>query len=110
MKRNMKALKLQQLAIAGTVESSDIQITIEPNNQQGMQLVLKSDVEKQYGRQIRQVIITTLEHLGVTDATVQAIDKGALDCTIKARTIAAVHRSAGITENIDWEALEVWNV
>ena len=66
--------------MAGTLESGDIMITIGPG--EGLQVDLQSSVAAQFGRQIKAVITETLEGLGVTDAHVQAVDKGALDCTI----------------------------
>ena len=54
---------------------------------------------QQYGRQIEKVIRETLSELGVEKARVEAVDKGALDCTVRARTAAAVHRAA---ENTDY--------
>ena len=44
----------------------------------------------------------TLERLEVTNAKVTVVDKGALDCTLKARVECAVYRSNGIAENIPW--------
>ena len=76
------------------MESSDIMITLEPGTG-GIELDLKSQAEKQFGRQIRSVIINTLSELDVKSAKVTAVDKGALDCTIQARVKTAVHRSAG---------------
>ena len=44
-----------------------------------------------------------LERLGVTDAQVTVVDKGALDCTLKARVECAVFRSCGQSaQNIPW--------
>ena len=37
----------------------------------------------------------TLEGLGVENATVRVVDKGALDCTIRARVTAAAVRASG---------------
>ena len=54
---------------------------------------LESSVINQYGNQIRKVALETLENLGVNNAKVKIVDKGALDCTIKARIEAAVYRS-----------------
>lgn len=88
---------------AGTLESSDIQITIEPREAGGIEIALKSSVEKQFGKQIRAVIQENLEALGVENAYVMAIDKGALDCTIKARLHCAAYRSAGIKADYNWE-------
>ena len=80
-------------AIAGTLESGDIMINIGPG--EGLQIDLQSSVAAQFGRQIKAVIAETLEGLGVKDAHVQAIDKGALDCTIRARVTAAAVRATG---------------
>ena len=80
-------------AIAGTLESGDIMVTIGPG--EGMQVNLQSSVAAQFGRQIKAVITETLEGLGVENAHVQAIDKGALDCTIRARVTAAAVRATG---------------
>ncbi|MBR5403871.1 MAG: citrate lyase acyl carrier protein [Bacteroidales bacterium] len=80
-------------AIAGTLESGDIMISIGPGK--GLEVELQSSVEAQFGRQIRQLITETLEGLGVKDASVKAIDKGALDCTIRARVTAAAVRATG---------------
>ena len=46
-------------------------------------------------RSIRSVITETLTEYGVENAAVTAVDKGALDCTIRARVTAALFRSAG---------------
>ena len=43
-----------------------------------------------------------MERLDVKDAKIKVVDKGALDCTLKARVECAVYRSAGITENLPW--------
>ena len=84
--------------MAGTMESSDISVTIEPKSTGGIEIILKSPVENQFGKQIRKVIEDTLSELGIMNATVRANDKGALDCTIKARVQTAVHRAAGARE------------
>ena len=56
----------------------------------------------QFGRQIKQTVTETLQRLDVTNARVTVVDKGALDCTLKARVECAVYRSAGQTENLPW--------
>jgi citrate lyase subunit gamma (acyl carrier protein) len=86
-------MKIQDVGISGTLESSDITIYIEPNEGKGIEIELKSTVENQFGNRIRNVIKTTLEEMGITDVSVRANDKGALDCTIQARVITAVGRS-----------------
>lgn len=98
-------MEIKQVSIAGTLESSDILVRIEPNEEVGIEIELKSSVEKQFGRQIRKVINTTLETMGVKSAKVIAADKGALDCVIKARVECAVFRAAGMTQNFNWEVI-----
>ncbi len=95
-------MKIQKSAVAGTLESSDAQVTVEPGRG-GIELSLSSSVMNQYGRQIRQTVLETLERLGVEDAAVTVVDKGALDCTIKARVECAVYRSCDASaKNIPW--------
>ncbi len=86
-------MKIVKAAQAGTVESSDIVVRIEPN-ESGVEILLTSSVQQQYGKRIEAVISETLKELGVEAARIEAIDKGALDCTVKARTQAAAYRAA----------------
>ncbi|MGX7243663.1 citrate lyase acyl carrier protein [Enterococcus quebecensis] len=102
-------MEIKQNASAGTTESSDILIMLDPSETNGIQIDLNSSVEKQFGRQIRAKIRETLEKLDVTNVKVNAVDKGALDCTIEARTVAAVYRGAG-EETIDWQVIHSWKL
>ena len=86
--------------VAGTMESSDIIVRIEPKDTDGIELTLESQVMHQYGKQIRQVILDALAEAGVTRAYVDAVDKGALDCTVAARTMAAAYRAAQSTDYV----------
>ena len=95
-------MKLLKTAMAGTMESGDIMVTIEPRKNGGITLDLTSSVMQQYGRRIGEVIRETLGELGVTNAAVSAVDKGALDCTVRARVSAAAFRCAQ-AENDHWE-------
>jgi len=92
---------LKKNAIAGTLESSDVQITIEPSHE-GIELFISSSVMNLYGKQIKATVLHTLERLGVESARVTVVDKGAVDCTIKARVECAVFRAAEIKENLPW--------
>ena len=95
-------MKLIQKGMAGTMESSDIMISIEPKENGGITLDLTSSVMQQFGRQIEAVIRETLADLGVENAAVSAADKGALDCTVKARTRCAAYRAAD-SDDYKWE-------
>jgi len=86
-------MEIKKIGVAGTVESSDINIVIEPSDQLGIEIYLQSAVMKQFGRQIKNVIEETLRNEGVENAIVRAIDKGAIDFVIKARTLTALYRA-----------------
>ena len=95
-------MQILKPATAGTLESSDLMVTLEPGNG-GIELSLTSSVMNQYGRQIKKTVLETLERLEVKDAKVTVVDKGALDCTSKARVECAVFRANDASaENIPW--------
>jgi citrate lyase subunit gamma (acyl carrier protein) len=95
-------MEIQKPGIAGTLESSDAQVSVEPLAH-GIELSIESSVMNQYGRQIKVTVLKTLERLGVKNGKIVVIDKGALECTLNARIECAVFRSAGASEkNIPW--------
>ncbi len=82
-------------SFAGTLESGDIHVRLMPSPTPGLTIHLESSVACQFGDQIRRVIAETLAELGIDSAEVNATDKGALDCTIRARVTAAAVRATG---------------
>ena len=95
-------MEIKTTAMAGTLESSDIQITISAG-QNGIQIDLDSSVASLYGNQIKKVITDTLTATGIENANVKAVDKGALDCVVKARALAAAQRALETTDQPAWE-------
>ena len=93
--------KIIQRATAGTLESSDVLVTLEPA-QEGLEIELDSVVQNQFGDTILETVQEVLKELDVQDAKISIVDRGALDCTIKARVEAAVFRSNDIKQNIPW--------
>lgn len=86
-------MKLITTGNAGTMESNDIMITVEPSDGGGVQVDLTSSVYRQFGKQIISVIKETVDEYGVKNAVITAVDKGALDCTVRARVAAALTRA-----------------
>ena len=98
-------MEILKSAAAGTLESSDCMVTVEPGD--GISLDLSSSVMNQYGRQIKAAVLETLERLDVKNANVTVVDKGALECTLKARVECAVFRSCDASAaNIPWGGAE----
>ena len=92
---------LKHAAMAGTLESSDLQVTVEPGAE-GLELSLESSVLSQFGKQIESTVLEVLRTLEVRDAKVTVVDKGAIDCTIRARVECAVFRAVDQTEGLPW--------
>lgn len=88
-------------SLAGTLESSDAVVRVSPHESLDVSIV--STVEAQFGAQIRAVVDDTLSLLGVTAGRIVVEDKGALDCTLRARVQAAVLRASD--DEIDWSRL-----
>ena len=96
-------MKIMKAAIAGTLESSDAMVTVEPVEEgDGIDFELDSVVIHQFGEQIKKVVMETLARLDVEDVHIKIVDKGALDCTLKARVEAAVYRANDVKNNLPW--------
>ena len=78
-------------ATAGFVEKNDVLVTVEPSAN-GIDIELTSDVERQYGEHMRDLIRETVEEAGYDNVKVTATDKGAWDYTIIARVLGALQR------------------
>lgn len=94
-------MEIKQAAIVGTLESSDIQISILPNPGKGLEIQLQSVVKAQYGDAIIATMTEVLESFGITDAIVDAADRGALEWVIRSRMQAACCRATGT--QFDWK-------
>ena len=82
------------------MESSDIMVTLRPNEGRGIEIDIQSDVKATFGDAIKATIREVLADFGVTDAAVAVVDKGALDFVIRARMQCAVCRAAEVS--YDW--------
>ncbi|MGI5949950.1 citrate lyase acyl carrier protein [Peptoniphilus sp.] len=92
-------MQIKKEAIAGTLESNDIMITLSEGK--GINIDLESSVKKQFGKQIEKVIRETLKSYDIKDANVKAVDKGALDYVIMARVKTAIGRACE-TDEMRW--------
>ena len=86
--------KIIKIASAGTLESSDVYVEIEPCSE-GIQVEIESVVKEQFGDAIEAVVLEVLKQCQVESAKVTVSDRGALDCVIRARVETAVLRGKG---------------
>ena len=87
-------MKIVKNAVAGTLEFSDAYVQVEPN-QAGIEIVLESVVLTQFGDDIKASIMEVLKENEVENAKVSVNDRGAIDCTIRARVETALKRAQG---------------
>lgn len=78
-------------AVAGTLESSDCMVTVEPAGE--VTVEVRSVVYRQFGEDIERSVRQVLENLGITGGLVRVNDMGAVDWVIRARLETAIRRS-----------------
>jgi citrate lyase subunit gamma (acyl carrier protein) len=79
---------------AGTFESSDLIILIEPmEDKSGRKIEIESAVMLQYGDNLKTIVNEMLDNYQMTDIHIILKDKGALEPVIRARIETAIERS-----------------
>jgi len=86
-------MKPKRDSIAGSLESSDVLVTIAPSAETTVDLQIESIVIKQYGKRIRAVAEELVAAAGLSAAKVRIQDRGALECTLRARMETAIARA-----------------
>lgn len=86
-------MEIRKVASAGTMESSDAYVEIEPGT--GLNIALESVVGQQFGQSITEVVRDVLTENGVENANIRVVDRGALECVIRARVETAIIRGKG---------------
>lgn len=88
-------MEIIQKAQAGSFESSDILVLVEPVEKgNGRNILIESAVKKQYGQMIESLIIELLDKYHVNDIHLVAHDKGAINPVISARVETVLMRAA----------------
>ncbi len=87
-------MSIKKYAFAGTMESSDAYVEIEPCDD-GIKIELESVVQKQFGENIKKAVNEVLAEQDIKNAIVRVTDRGALECVIRARVETAVLRGKG---------------
>ena len=87
-------MEITKCAAAGTMESSDVYVEIEPC-ENDLVVELESVVQAQFGDAIEETVRQVLTECGVKAAKVRVVDRGALECVIRARVETAAMRGKG---------------
>ena len=84
-------MKIVKKGQAGTMQSSDLMVTVEPADT--LTIEIQSTVKKQFEHLIRARLEQVLGKLGVASGKISVSDRGALDYAIEARLEAALNRA-----------------
>lgn len=87
-------MTITKTATAGTMQSSDLVVHVEPADQ--LEIQIDSTVKKQFEHLIRARVEAVLATHAVTRARVTISDRGALDYAIEARVETALRRAAEV--------------
>ena len=90
----MVDMEILKSASAGTIESSDAYVEINPGNG-ALDIEIESVVKAQFGAEIEAAVRDVLSEKSVTNAQVRVVDRGALECVIRARVETAILRGKG---------------
>ncbi|HPI98407.1 MAG TPA: citrate lyase acyl carrier protein [Synergistales bacterium] len=86
-------MEITKSVSAGSLGSSDVLVTLGPGQKGCMDIMVKSIVEKQFGRRIRKIAEDLFARNDITEAMVRIQGKGALECTLRARLETAIERA-----------------
>ena len=86
-------MNIQTSAVAGTLESSDVYVKVEPCDK--LEIEVESVVYNQFADEIKKSVMEVVEDLKVTSGKISVNDKGAIDCVIKARVETVIRRAGG---------------
>ena len=82
--------EIRKKAWAGTMESSDAYVEVEPA--ETLAVELQSVVQAQFGPAIEAAVADVAAQCGVTKGHVKVMDRGAQECVIRARVETALVR------------------
>lgn len=86
-------MKITATAVAGTLESSDVYVKVEPCDT--LEISIESVVYNQFADAIRASVEEILKEMDVESGKISINDKGAIDCVIQARVETAIKRAGG---------------
>ncbi len=88
-------MRIKNKAFAGSLESSDCLVLVSPlsEEQSGLNIRVDSVVKKLFGEKIEKTVREVAKSLQVDEGNIKIQDRGALECTIRARVEAALKRA-----------------
>ena len=83
---------IKKATVGKEKQNADCVITIEPGKK-GIELDFTSLVGVQYGDDMKNTINEMLREYKIEDAKISVVDRGAIDCVLRARLEAVIKRA-----------------
>jgi len=85
-------MNLKNQAMAGSLESSDVLVSVSPLEGE-VQVEIQSVVYEQFGKELEETVLDVLKQFNVNNVKIMLNDRGALECTVRARVETALKRA-----------------
>lgn len=92
-------MEIKKFASAGSLDSSDVLITVELNQNNKNSITINSPFIRQFGQEIKNTVTEILKNLKITSCNIVVQDQGAINEVLVARIITAISRATGQTIN-----------
>ena len=84
----------EKTGIAGSLESCDALVMASiSSDREGLEIEIDGPSLTAFGDSMKEAAAETLEYLGITGCFLRVQDRGALDCTLRARIETAARRA-----------------
>lgn len=83
--------ELRKPAVCGSLQSNDCLVEVAPADE--LTIEVDSPLKDRFGALMEAAVHESLADLNIATAYVRVTDRGALDCTIRARTKVALERA-----------------
>ena len=83
---------IQRYAQAGSFESGDVLVHVAPSREK-LTVHIKSKVGPRFSSSMQASVRAVAAELGVTAASIEVVDSGALDFVLRARVTSAMRRA-----------------
>ncbi|MFP7699620.1 MAG: citrate lyase acyl carrier protein [Candidatus Phytoplasma pyri] len=92
--KNNVPILIKKMAFCGSLESSDVLVTIEPNTERKINILIKSPFIRQFGKRIKKIALETLAKFNIEQCNLIIQDQGAIDDVLVARLITVFNRAS----------------
>ncbi|MCL8210079.1 citrate lyase acyl carrier protein [Spiroplasma attinicola] len=92
-------MEIKKIASAGSLDSSDVLVTVELNHKTENCITINSPFIRQFGQEMKNIVIKILNDLKINNCNIVIQDQGAINEVLIARIVTAISRATEQTIN-----------